>query len=105
MTDSPGLLTLGTINIDFGGRFASMDCIGKIEDALRQAEARLEALGTFQVAMAIALDRTIPNYGDKLDDELAKAIQGLANASTGERSVLNRIRKQLGEKRGLPAND
>lgn len=105
MTGSLGLLTLGTINIDFAGRFASMDCIGKIEDALRQAEARLAALGTFQVATAIALDRVIPNYGDELDGELDKAIQGLANSTTGELGVLNGIRKQFYEKRGLPAND
>ena len=84
----------------------AVDRIGKIEDALGEAQARLAALGTFQVAIALALDRTVQGYSEEIDRAIEHMRQQRAQAGlSAEAAILNGIAKQLHDQRRLPAND
>ena len=77
-----------------------------LEDALSQAQARISALGTLQVAMAIALEDCLPGYEQQVTKALdAMHRQKLAAGRTKEAALLNGLIKQLKEQFGLVAND
>ena len=76
------------------------------EDALSQLEARVAALGSFQVALTLALERAVPNLDQHIASELRNMQQLRAkDGAHAEAAVINGIIKQLNKQRGLVAND
>ena len=80
--------------------------MAQIEDALGNLKARIEGIGTLQVAMAITAGDLLEAYEERLNRTL-QAMRQLAaqEGRHAEAAVINRVVYQLQQELGLPAND
>lgn len=78
----------------------------ELENALRETQARVEALGALQVAMTIAVEDSIEDFDQRVDRALQMMRKQAADDGRFmEAAVINGLIKQLHEQLGLPAND
>lgn len=78
----------------------------ELKDALSKTQARLEAIGTLQVAMSLALDELAPGYSEKVFEQLRLMTQ-LAHkeGDDAQARVIVTIMHQIDKQLGLKAND
>ena len=80
--------------------------LADLEDALRNLKARIEGVGSLQIAISLALDKVIPGFDEVLLQQL-NLLYRLAkhDGEDANAGVIAAITQQLQEQLSLKAND